>query len=249
MEGKIESLEAQIGQIRQQQTELGQSLMAVFKKQFEELRKELRTEGKRAEAKEMEMIHHLLNLERNTIKVINLDSGLGSVKSTSCLIPMSDTDKILTAAMHIEGQADVWYLEYVEGKDDLTWEGFKELVLDRFSNIEEKNLVAQFNKLKQETDVLSYTLKFEALKAFTVSNNRGLSEEYFVQSYISGLKDEIARMIEMFNLTTYKSAVQLAKKQELLIGSLGRGSKHFSKIGGNSFDSGWKKSHEEVGGK
>lgn len=45
-----------------------------------------------------------------------------------------------------------------------------------------------------------------------VSNNRSLMDDYFVQSYLSGLKEEVARMVEMFNLITLDSVVQLAKK-------------------------------------
>ncbi|XP_057797518.1 uncharacterized protein LOC131013449 [Salvia miltiorrhiza] len=50
MEKRIESLEAQLGQLKQHQVEMNQSMMVVFRKQFEELRKELRVEGKRVQA-------------------------------------------------------------------------------------------------------------------------------------------------------------------------------------------------------
>lgn len=71
---------------------------------------------------------------------------------------MSDHEKILTVAMHMDGQAamhmdsqaDLWYLECVENRDDVDWDKFVEMVIERFTNIEGRNLVAQFNKLKQK---------------------------------------------------------------------------------------------------
>lgn len=57
---------------------------------------------------------------------------------------MNDNAKIVTAAIYMEGKED---LEYVEGKERISWEEFGKLVVERFSNMEEVNLVAQFNKL------------------------------------------------------------------------------------------------------
>lgn len=142
---------------------------------------------------------------------------------------MGDHEKVLTAAMHMDGQAYLWYLEYVENRDDVDWDKFVEMVIERFSNVEGRNLVAQFNKLKQEGSAQEYIQQFEELKAFMINNNRSLTEEYFVQSFISGLKDEIGRMVEMFNPKTLSSAIQLAKKQEMLLGSLGRGGRMIGK--------------------
>lgn len=67
--------------------------------------------------------------------------------------PMSDYERVLTTAMHMDGQADLWYLEYVESRNDVDWDRFVEIFIDQFSNIEERHLVAQFNKLRQEGDV------------------------------------------------------------------------------------------------
>ncbi|KAH6823966.1 hypothetical protein C2S53_016570 [Perilla frutescens var. hirtella] len=126
---------------------------------------------------------------------------------------MNDAEKIATAAMYMDRKVDLWFLEYVEGMEGVPWEEFGKLVLGRFSNKDGVNLVAQFNKLKQKSDVMDYTLQFEELKAFMVSENRQLKESYFVQSYISGLKEEIARMVEMFNLSLLNQTIQLPRKQ------------------------------------
>lgn len=124
---------------------------------------------------------------------------------------------------------------------DLTWEAFIEMVFIIFSNLEGKNLIVQFNKLKQDIDVTGYTLKFEELKTFMVSADRNLSEEYFVHSCLSGLK--VAIMLEIFNPSTLNEAIKLAKKQELMIIYLGRGLRQFSKNLTSSGENGGRTNH------
>lgn len=47
---------------------------------------------------------------------------------------MSDFDKLNLVAMNLEGMADNWFADYVEGKANLTWDEFTRLVLGRFLN-------------------------------------------------------------------------------------------------------------------
>ncbi|KAK4416030.1 hypothetical protein Salat_2710400 [Sesamum alatum] len=126
----------------------------------------------------------------------------------------------MIAAMHMDGLADSWYLDYVEGRENMGWEKFSNLVLQRFSVPGGDNLVGQFNKLRQEGTVIAYVNKFEELKAFMLNMNRSLSEEYFIKSFISGLKEEISQMVEMLNPTTLSHANHLALKQEAILNSL-----------------------------
>lgn len=86
--------------------------------------------------------------------------------------PMPDYEKILCAAMHMEDLADSWYLDYIEGRENIGWERFSDLILERFSAEREGGIVGQFNKLKQDKSVEEYVLKFEELKTFMLSQNR-----------------------------------------------------------------------------
>jgi len=38
---------------------------------------------------------------------------------------LSDPQKILTAGLHMEGKDYHWFLEYIEGQNDLSWVGFE----------------------------------------------------------------------------------------------------------------------------
>ena len=54
-----------------------------------------------------------------------------------------------------------------------------------------RDIIEEFNKLKQEGTVQAYQLKFEELRSLMMVHNPHLSEEYYVSSFISGLGDEV----------------------------------------------------------
>jgi len=79
---------------------------------------------------------------------------------------MPDYEKIMLAAMNMEGVADHWYGDYIEGKENMMWERFAELLLCRFQNSDGGNLIGKFNKLKQQNLVADYIQEFEEMKSF-----------------------------------------------------------------------------------
>lgn len=72
------------------------------------------------------------------------------------LNPMNEGDMILTAAMHMEGQADSWYLDYLEKQPSITWDRLCGLVIARFGDVFGESVVGEFKKLKQERTVHDY---------------------------------------------------------------------------------------------
>lgn len=46
--------------------------------------------------------------------------------------------------------------------------------------------------------MLEYQEKFEELKSLMVKYNPGLSEIYFISSFISGLNEEVRQVVTMF---------------------------------------------------
>lgn len=63
--------------------------------------------------------------------------------------PMPNCDQIVIAAMYMDGPADNWYLDYVEGKENMLWEQFSEMVLSRFQNSGGDNIVGLLKNPKQ----------------------------------------------------------------------------------------------------
>ncbi|XP_012842971.1 PREDICTED: uncharacterized protein LOC105963142 [Erythranthe guttata] len=79
---------------------------------------------------------------------------------------MVDQERIVWASMHMEGKADHWFADYLEGRDSVDWHIF---------------------------------------------------ETYFINSFISGLKDEIKSMVRLLKPQTLKEAMSKAKLREKAI--------------------------------
>ena len=75
-------------------------------------------------------------------------------------------------------------------------------------------MVEEFNKLQQARKVEEYQEKFEELKTLMMIKKSHLDEEYFVSSFISGLRDEITTMIRMLRTTTLSEAFDMVILQE-----------------------------------
>lgn len=83
-------------------------------------------------------------------------------------------------------------------------------------------MIGEFNKLKQMGSVDEYIQKFEELKSYMTQRNRHLDEDYFVKSFISGLKEDVRVMVEMLLPNTLNQAIFMARKQEVQLESLSR---------------------------
>lgn len=127
------------------------------------------------------------------------------------LNPMSDIDKILLASMHLEGKAEHYYMDNIEGREFMGWPIFSNMLIERFLEEEGENLIVDFNKLVQDGSVVEYRDKFEELKSFISHFNRSLNEEYFLKIFLSGLKEEIRDLIMVQIPATLSQAFNIAK--------------------------------------
>lgn len=74
--------------------------------------------------------------------------------------------------------------------------------------------MGEFNKLTRKWYVKEYQESFEELKALMVTKHRTPDEDYFIFSFISGLKEDIAKMMVLLlypaiiNWTLYMAKMQ-----------------------------------------
>lgn len=108
---------------------------------------------------------------------------------------MTDYQKLDMVSIHLEGRADIWFHEYQENHKTFSGEQFMVNACNRFQEGRHENFIGEFNKLKQTGTVEEYQESFEELKAFIVAKHWSLDEEYFIGSFVSGLKEEIAKMV------------------------------------------------------
>lgn len=131
------------------------------------------------------------------------------------LYRMSDRERILVAAMHMEGAAENWYAGNVEGRvKKMAWDEFAEMVVRRFEDWEGANIVKRFADLKQVGRVEEYICEFEEVQALMAANFETLDERHFVDGFINGLADDIRAMVALFRPKTLISAMHLAMNHQ-----------------------------------
>ncbi|XP_026396022.1 uncharacterized protein LOC113290654 [Papaver somniferum] len=123
------------------------------------------------------------------------------------------------AAIHFDSQVDPWFLNYQQGKGFITWSTFIQDLYARFEDVAHDNYVGSFNKLSQTTTIEDYYDKWEHYKRFMVANNPSLPDSFYTLSFISGLKEEIRTVVQMFkpedtSTTFYLDRLQQASLQQ-----------------------------------
>lgn len=113
-----------------------------------------------------------------------------------------------------KSSAEHWYQSFGDKFSQSSWSEFTETVNARFSDKVFENIVGEFNRLRQQTTVLEYQAKFEELQPLVLRKYSGLSEDYFVASFISGLREELQHTVGVFQSSTLHHAISLARLQE-----------------------------------
>lgn len=129
-------------------------------------------------------------------------------------VNLEEGRKVKMAGLHFDGRASVWYRYYQSGRVSINWKLFTADVIIRFENPENRDVQDLFNKLKQHTSVSDYEDSFEELRALVAAKYKGFPDDYYVSSFISGLKDHIKGTVRMFKPQSLTDAVFLAKQEE-----------------------------------
>lgn len=77
-----------------------------------------------------------------------------------------------------------------------------------------KMLLAISTNCNKDLQLAPIKKGFESLKSLAIARNKHLSEQYFVDSFMSGLKDEIRMTVQMFGPKILTHDFSLAKLQE-----------------------------------
>lgn len=139
--------------------------------------------------------------------------------------PTDELSKVKFASYYMVGQADLWFMEYVEGKQHVPWEHFTTILLNRFLVPGHDDIVIEFTQLAQKTDVLSYIEQFEELKSLVKAKHPYLGEEFLILCFLKGLKDELRSPVQLFKPVDLTQAMTQAKQMENTLEIWGKRSK------------------------
>lgn len=128
---------------------------------------------------------------------------------------IAEEEQIEIATMRFGDIADNWLQGWVSDQTNSSWSQFSKDLCERFGEKSSMEIVAEFNKLQQGAEsVVCYQERFEQLKAIMQKFNPGLSESYFISSFISGLSEELRAMLMVHRPITLNQAFTQAKYQE-----------------------------------
>ncbi|KAG2679678.1 hypothetical protein I3760_11G062100 [Carya illinoinensis] len=121
-----------------------------------------------------------------------------------------EDQKLQIAFFHMEGKALSWYCWLMDSGPIGGWDQFISVLKVRFGPSTYEDPVGAFTKLRQTTTVEEYQTEFEVL------SNRisGLTEDFRISTFISGLRDDLKIMVTMLKPNTISVAFGLAKLQE-----------------------------------
>lgn len=119
--------------------------------------------------------------------------------------------RVAIAGMHLEGTARRWFQVFMAGGALVEWEDFSASFLVRFGILEQELLYDKFKQLKQESSVEVYHDQFERYMEKLKGKLPHLIEEYFVESFVSGLKGEVKNTVRLLAPTSVEQAYKKAR--------------------------------------
>lgn len=119
------------------------------------------------------------------------------------------------AEVYIIGRADQWISSLDIPTDNLSWPDFCTMVCQRFAIKSNVEITDTFRNLKQYGSVDSYIDKFEELVPLVKRNKPHLNEEYFLEYFISGLKDHIKRPLKSLTIYSLVQAYEHARNYDI----------------------------------
>jgi Retroviral aspartyl protease/Ty3 transposon capsid-like protein len=150
----------------------------------------------------------------------NLIDWLDDYEYYFCTSHTPEFYKIQMVIPSLTGEAREWHRYYKLSNPDPSWPQFVAELQDRF-NANLKNPVDEFKKIQQDKRVDDYINSFERIKA-RITARQFSDEEYYLLGFLSGLKDEIADAVILYNPTTLKQAYKLARQIEKALDSQSR---------------------------
>ncbi|XP_078181502.1 uncharacterized protein LOC144575281 [Carex rostrata] len=132
------------------------------------------------------------------------------------LYQVPDEYKTRMATMNMIDDAKEWYRSLQIAKKTPPWPNLVDEILEFFTD-NSGNPIDQFKQVKQYGKVNEYAKEYMRARSRLICRTQISNEDFFVGSFISGLKEEIRNNLDLFEPSTLKVAIKLAKKIELTL--------------------------------
>jgi len=129
-----------------------------------------------------------------------------------CKIP--DEQRLDVASIHLVGRAETWFASYIAAKKNVDWSEFVVDVCNRFREELGSKVVEDFHKLYQMGSLEAYLERFEELRSLLLQSIPTLPDDYFVSSFIGGLKPQLKPFVKALNPLSLDDAIRFARLHE-----------------------------------
>ncbi|XP_074298103.1 uncharacterized protein LOC141628919 [Silene latifolia] len=129
-----------------------------------------------------------------------------------CKIP--NNQKADLASLYVIGKAESWVQSYMSVRANVDWNDFAMDLCARFKEAIDSKVVEEFNKLCQVGSLEDYLDTFEHLRGLMLQRNRLLPDQYFLDSFVGGLKPAVKPFVKAFKPGSLTEAVEYARLQE-----------------------------------
>uniref|UniRef100_A0A453IPF2 Ty3 transposon capsid-like protein domain-containing protein n=1 Tax=Aegilops tauschii subsp. strangulata TaxID=200361 RepID=A0A453IPF2_AEGTS len=146
------------------------------------------------------------------------ENPLGWIRQVNKYFQLAQTPdecKVDLALTYIIGRADNWVRSAQMDNKALLWQEFCRALCYRFADSSIYEVLEKFHNLKQNTlSVAAYTDKFEEIMAVVRDEHPYLQENYYIVSFVNGLKPSIRCNLRPQRPTTLSQAYWLARDYE-----------------------------------
>ena len=126
--------------------------------------------------------------------------------------PLEQRTEIATT--YLKGPAIQWWRGTGIQAGNLPWHRFCRLISDRFAESSVCDNVRSFHALTQTSKVSLYILQFEQLLNLMRRDNPALPDDYYMNSFISGLTDYIQHHLQCHKPKDMSEAMWMARRIE-----------------------------------
>ena len=107
---------------------------------------------------------------------------------------------------HIRGQAKTWLSSAGLNLQTISWNALCHVLIERFPDIQSADPMDRLQHLKQMTTVDAYIIAYEPWMTLMKRDRPYLPQEFFVDRFVSGLKDNIKHNVQCQKPNTLLSA-------------------------------------------
>jgi hypothetical protein len=111
------------------------------------------------------------------------------------LVGITEENRLRWGLAHVRGQAKTWLNSSGFHLQHMTWSDFCQLLIDRFPDSASIDPMVQLQHLKQVSSVDQYINAYESWMTQMKRGHTYLPQDFFVDRFLSGLKDNIKHAV------------------------------------------------------